>query len=344
MNTQSAVGAPVPSIPGLDLRPLDLSRDLDALAALLCEANLHDGVDWLPSVVGLRNDYEHATGQDPARDVLLAWADGHLVGMAETDWRLRADRIHHRISPVVLPAFRHRGLGRTLLAWAERRVLDGIGDGTMGPADLPHLFTGWADLEVPDAAPFAAAAGYAVDGFGIEMLRSLDEPIPDLPMPDGLEVRPVRADHLRTIWDADCEAFLDHRDPLVRSEEDYLAFLAQPDFHPSLWEVAWDGEEVAGSVLNFVFPEENLKLGVSRGWLDHVSVRRPWRRRGLASALMVRSMRRFRDMGLAEAALGADAENLTGAVRVYEGLGFHRVRTSARYRKAIDRSAVDAAV
>jgi len=337
MTRSTPAPGPGPSIPGLEVRSFDLERDVQPLAELLSEANLHDGVDWLPTAAALRNDYEHPTGQDPARDVLLAWADGRLVGTVETEWRLRAERVHHRVSPVVHPAFRHRGLGRWLLAWAESRVLEGLGEGSMGPPGLPHLFTGWADLEIPDVAPFATAAGYHVDGYGIMMVRPLDEPIPDIAMPEGLEVRPVLPEHHRAIWDADCAAFLDHRDPLVRTEEDYLAFLAQPDFDPSTWEVAWEGGEVAGSVMNFVFHEENAKLGVSRGWLEHVSVRRPWRKRGLASALMVRSMRRFRDVGLAEAALGADAENLTGAVRIYEALGFRRVRTSARYHKALDR-------
>jgi ribosomal protein S18 acetylase RimI-like enzyme len=87
--------------------------------------------------------------------------------------------------------------------------------------------------------------------------------------------------------------------------------------------------------MNFVFPEENARLGLSRGWLEHVSVRRPWRKRGLASALMVRSMHRLRELGLAEAALGADAENLSGAVRLYEALGFRRLRTAASYLKEI---------
>jgi mycothiol synthase len=123
---------------------------------------------------------------------------------------------------------------------------------------------------------------------------------------------------------------------MVRTEEDFISWYAQPDLDTSIWEVAWDGDEVAGAVLNFVFREENAELGVSRGWLEHVSVRRPWRRRGLASALMVRSMRRFKAMGLSEAMLDADAANLSGAIRVYEALGFRRIRTSARYRKPIE--------
>ncbi len=86
--------------------------------------------------------------------------------------------------------------------------------------------------------------------------------------------------------------------------------------------------------MTFVWPTENAALGLSRGWLEHISVRRPWRRRGLASALIADALRALRDAGLDEAALGVDAENVSGALRVYEALGFRRVRTGVSYRKA----------
>jgi ribosomal protein S18 acetylase RimI-like enzyme len=85
--------------------------------------------------------------------------------------------------------------------------------------------------------------------------------------------------------------------------------------------------------MTFVRPAENETLGLSRGWLDHISVRRPWRRRGLASALITDALRALREAGLAEAALGVDAENVSGALRVYEALGFRRARTGVSYRK-----------
>jgi mycothiol synthase len=87
-------------------------------------------------------------------------------------------------------------------------------------------------------------------------------------------------------------------------------------------------------VMTFVWPHENQALGLSRGWLEHISVRRPWRKRGLASALIVDSLRALREAGLAEAALGVDAENVSGALRVYEAIGFRRARTGVSYRKA----------
>jgi len=326
---------PAPRIDRLVAQHLDIDRDLPALAELIETVNRHDGVDWLPTAASLRNEYEHPSGQDPAADIVLAWSGDRLVGFVSTDWRLREGRVHHFVAPTVHPELRHRGLGQALLRWAEAHVEGGIPTGTMGPPELPHLLVGWADLEIPEVAPFAAAAGYEVDHYGVMMVRRLDEPIPDAPLPPGLEVRPVRSEDHRPIWEADTEAFLDHREPAERTDADFVGWFSQPELDTSLWEVAWDGDEIAGSCLNFVWAAENERLGLSRGWLEHVSVRRPWRKRGLATALMCRSLRRFRDMGLAEAALGADAENLTGAVRLYESLGFHRVRTGANYRKGL---------
>jgi GNAT superfamily N-acetyltransferase len=333
---QSLVEAPnVAGIPGLCFRAFDRQRDYPAVAELMSIVNRHDGVDWLPTAESLKHEWEHHGGFDPGRDVLVAEDGALLVGVVDHDWRQRGARIFHNVNPQVRPDRRHMGVGRVLLAWAEARAIAGAATGEMGRTDVPHVLAGWADLEVPEVAPFAAAAGYEVSGFGVMMVRDLRLPIPDAPLPAGLEVRPVRtADH-RTIWDADCEAFQDHRDPAVRTEADYERWFTMPELDTDLWEVAWDGDEVAGSVWNHVFAEENERLGIKRGWLEHVSVRRPWRKRGLASALMARSMRRLRDIGLTEAALGADAENLSGAVRLYESLGFKRSRTAANYRKAM---------
>ncbi len=329
--------AAMPSIDGLVARPFDAARDYPAVAELIAEVNGHDGVDWLPSTDALRNDWVNTEDFVPVDDVLLVEVGGHLKAYVEQSWRVRGQTIHHSITVAVSPTIRGRGIGRALLDWAEARVWRGLAAGDLGATlPYPHLFAGWGELEVPDVLPWATAAGYHIDGYGVMMLRSLAEPILEIALPDGLELRPVRPEDHRAIWDADTEAFQDHRDPDLRTEADFVGFFGQPDIDTSRWLVAWDGDEVAGSVLNFVFPDENERLGVRRGWLEHVSVRRPWRKRGLASALIARSMLLLRDLGLAEAALGADAENLTGAVRLYEALGFRRARTAARYRKTID--------
>ena len=330
------------AIPGVEFRHFDRQRDYEAVAALLTAANRHDGVDWVPTAELLRHEWEHNDGFDPDEDAIVVELGGRLIGLVDTDWRQRGELVFHHINPVVDPPHRHRGVGRVLLAWAEAHAIAGARSGQKGSMSLPHLLAGWADLEIPDVAPFAAAAGYEVNGYGVMMTRDLTEPIEEVPLPDGLEVRPVRPEDHRTIWDADCEAFRDHRDPAVRTDADFERWFTMPEIDTGLWEVAWDGDEVAGSVWNHVFAEDNVRLGIKRGWLEHVSVRRRWRKRGLAAALMTRSMRRLRDLGLTEAALGADAENLSGAIRLYESLGFRRVRTAAGYRKAVPMPPTDA--
>ena len=96
--------------------------------------------------------------------------------------------------------------------------------------------------------------------------------------------------------------------------------------------MAWDGDEVAGVVQNWIWPEENAHLGVARGWLEHISVRRPWRRRGLARAITAEALRRLAAAGMTDAMLGVDADNPTGALGLYEGLGFDVEQRSQIYR------------
>ena len=71
---------------------------------------------------------------------------------------------------------------------------------------------------------------------------------------------------------------------------------------------------------------------MQRGWLEHISVRRQWRRRGLGRAITAAAMVRLREAGIDEAMLGVDSENPTGALGLYEGLGFEVDTRSAAYR------------
>jgi mycothiol synthase len=318
-----------------DLRAFDPGADFGPLAELICDVNGHDDVDWYPTPYSLAADWAPSPTFEPARDARVIGEDGRLVAAVRVEWRERSGKVVHRIETWVHPEQRRRGLGRRLLYWAERHARDSVAAGRGGPDQLPHFLSGGFDERNDAARVFATGAGYQPIRYHFEMRRPLDEPIPDLPMPAGLEIRPVAPEDHRRIWDADVEAFRDHWEPAVRHETDYFQFYAHPDVDTSLWLVAWDGDEVAGSVVNGVYLEENARLGLDIGWLDHVSVRRAWRKRGLASALVVRSLRALRDRGLAVAALGVDAENPQGALALYERLGFRRHRTWVTYRKPL---------
>ena len=321
-----------PPIDGLLLRAFDRSKDVPALTALITEAHLEDGIDWLPTEENLANDLDHRARFDPAADLLVAELDGRLIAGSETVVQVRDGEANHRVEGWVKPSARRRGLGRALLHWSEARSRAAAATWA-GPE--PHVLSSWVDEGEVGAIALLEQEGYERIRYGFMMLRTLAESIPDVPLPAGLDLRPVvEADH-RRIWDADCEAFRDHWGTLERTEEDYAHWFSTPELDTSLWRVAWDGDEVVGSVMNFIYPEENRRLGVMRGWLDHISVRRPWRRRGVAGALIADSLRALRDGGFEEAALGVDAENLSGALRLYESLGFRRHRTAIGFRKVL---------
>ena len=84
----------------------------------------------------------------------------------------------------------------------------------------------------------------------------------------------------------------------ARSSDEKFEEFVGTTTDPALWLVAFDGDEVAGAVLNGIHVDAD---GARSGWLDSIFTRRPWRRRGLARALIARSLVLLRDRGLTAA-------------------------------------------
>ena len=316
-------------------RAIDLATDIEAIVELLTDVNRHDQPGWFPSVASLSNDWSPTGTFKPDRDLQGLDLDGRLIGIARHTWRERPAVVNHRLEVYVDPEFRRQGHGGRLLDWAQARARAAVAQGEGGPADKPQQFGG-GGRDTEPFREFAAAKGFEPYRYHHEMRRPLSDPIRDAPLPDGLEVRPVLPEHHRAIWNADEESFRDHWDHAEPVEGDFERFFNDPNIDTSMWQVAWDGDEVAGSVVNGIYPHENKELGLEIGWLDHVSVRRPWRGRGLASSLIARSMTILRDKGMAIAALGVDAENPTGALGLYEKLGFVPYLRWVNCRKPLD--------
>jgi ribosomal protein S18 acetylase RimI-like enzyme len=215
----------------------------------------------------------------------------------------------------------------------------------------PGAGTGLLQTFLPDTElashMFFQKLGYSPARYAFRMRRDLTMPIPELPIPPGLELRPARPEHFRAIWEAEREAFQDHWGYAPWPDEAYQRFLQFPHYDPRLWQVAWDGDQVAGSVLNYINAEENASFARLRGYTEDISVRRPWRRRGLASALIARSLAAVRECGMTEAVLGVDAENRTCALRVYERLGYTTIQQWTVYHgrnRAVRSAAIGAVV
>ncbi len=157
------------------------------------------------------------------------------------------------------------------------------------------------------------------------MVRPIEKPLGKYPLPEGIEIKPAKPEDYRKIWEANVEAFMDHWGITQRREEHYQNWLRNPQFQPNLWKVAWQGEEVCAMVENYIDANTNTGLNIKRGYLEGIFVRRPWRKRGLAKAIIAESIRMFKDIGMTETALGVDTENLSGALRLYTALGYEVV-------------------
>jgi len=109
---------------------------------------------------------------------------------------------------------------------------------------------------------------------------------------------------------------------------------ADPARDISLWITAWHGDELVGQVLNRINAESNAELGLRRGRVNSVGVRRAWRRQGLGQAMVAASLQLLRNRGMTSASLGVDAENPHGALGIYESVGFRIKKRERVYRKA----------
>ena len=174
--------------------------------------------------------------------------------------------------------------------------------------------------------------GYRLVRHFFRMEVDLAEEPPAPVWPKDIELRVFDVDRdLEAVYEADEEAFEDHWGFVRISFDVWKHWMTGGNFDPTLWFVAWDGDEIAGFSLNF--PDEGGDADL--GWIGVLGVRRPWRRRGLALAMLLESFAELRRRGRKRAGLGVDAENTTGAVRLYEKAGMKPVRRSDTFEKAL---------
>ena len=336
---QSIEVVEAPSIAGLRFRRYRGPTDLGAMVELANMAQLADDGDEITTPDGLRNVYANLPDFVPERDLLLAEVDGRLVAFSERTRTTRDGNLEFDGYGHVHPDWRRRGFGRAMLHHnedrARQRYASERAQRSGGLDDGPVSLGTWCLESAVGAVALLNAEGYQIVRWFLEMERPDLEAIPESPIHEGMVIRPPTPDEYRAVLVADGEAFLDHWGARPQTEADIRRMLDAPDADPTLWQVAWDGDQVAGSVLPTIYSEENRTLGVRRGVLDHVSVRRPWRRRGVARALIVAALEALREREMTSAILGVDADNPSGALGLYEGLGFHPIRRLMAWRRPL---------
>lgn len=322
--------------PGLRLRPFAGDADFPLMAEVANASFAADGIASVRRVEDLRRDYAGMTRWDPARDIRMAEIDGQLVGYARTfDWVAGDGALLQGQIAFVHPAFRRRGVGSALLQWLEARQREVARAHTEAKASMHQATVAEGERE---RAHLLRKAGYQETRHFLDMERPTLEDIPDFPLPAGFEVRPVQPEHLRAIYDAHMEALRDIWGYSPPRPGDFEHWMKSRTMQPHLWQVAWHvgSNQVAGQVKPWIDAEQNETQHRKRGYTEFISVGAPWRRRGLARALVVRALRAQKEAGMRESALGFDGESAFNAGRIYEACGFVVVKRNTLYRKPVD--------
>ncbi|MGZ4676157.1 MAG: GNAT family N-acetyltransferase [Acidimicrobiia bacterium] len=300
-------------------------EDLDAWVTALA---VIEAFDRTGETIG-RADLEDELGLsyvDPAADVRLGWSGDAVVAWGTV---VCIPSVHQRrvqLAGAVVPSRRGTGIGAELLEWLVAR-------GAHVAAAQPHDAPGWLELGATqgDTAreQLFAKFGFAPLRYYFEMRRPLAG-LAEAPraVPAPLRLAPFELAHDDTARHAHNEAFRDHFAANELDAETWQTWVTGGHgFRPDCSFLVWDGDEIAGYALNSVHPDDWPGLGFTEGWTHQLGVRRRWRGRGVATALLDATAAVFAAKGLQYATLDVDAENPTGALGLYESQGYRREKT-----------------
>jgi mycothiol synthase len=305
--------------------------DIPAAVAML-NANALDVAGTQPfTAERLRGEWEEP-GFDYSADVCLAWVDNQVAGYGA--FFSRAPYVRSFLLARTHPDHYGQGIGTALTRWGEAR----------GAAKL-HMAPPAARVTVGcnNFVAHKAGAELLLDlhyqhvrtfyEMKIEMASAPPEPV----WPAGISVRSMVANQEEeAVFRALIESFRDHWGYVESPfEESFAAWLhhhqSNPEYDPDFFLLAFDGDQIAGLALcnpkDTDFPD--------MAWIDVLGVRRPWRRRGLALALLHHAFGECYRRGIYQAGLGVDASSLTGATRLYEKAGMEVFRQWDAYEKEL---------
>jgi GNAT superfamily N-acetyltransferase len=223
---------------------------------------------------------------------------------------------------------RGTGIGRALLGWQLRTGRDLVAARRAARGgQLPALLVVEASQTRTDAARLVERAGLTPTRWFTELRRSLAEPGPPVEVPPGLRLVPWSADLDDPVRRSMNEAFADSWGFQVWTEQLWAQWASgHRNFRPDWSFAVLAGDQVAGAAMSSAYDQDWERLGVRDGWTDRLGVRRPWRGRGVATALLAATLRAFAGSGMDAASLSVDSQNPSGAVALYTGLGYRPVR------------------
>ncbi|MBA3347446.1 MAG: GNAT family N-acetyltransferase [Actinobacteria bacterium] len=301
-------------------RPASIADLPDVLAlAQASDVALIGETDWTET--DLREEWQD---YDLPRDVFLLELDGRLAGYAAFERRGGGRML---VDGYVHPELTGRGVGSELLRLTEARAREELE--AIEPGERVYLQN--AALSNDPAVPaLYAEHGYEPTRHFWRMVIDLDCE-PDAAVPDGIEIRLIRdPEERRVVYEVLQEAFADHWEHQPRTFEEWSKNVFDVEgYDPSLVWVALEGDEIVAGNVSY------WKRHGEWGWIGTLGVRRPWRRRGIAEALLATAFAELYRRGEPRVALGVDAQSPTGATRLYEKAGMHVFWEAVVYEKEL---------
>jgi ribosomal protein S18 acetylase RimI-like enzyme len=309
----------------LTWRPVTVD-DVPALTRFWNVLERHDG--WRDLTTEEETHEQLVRGPwDMSLDSLAAVAaDGEIAGLTTMPPPPPGGHVVY-VGGGVVPPLRGQGIGRRLLAWAvERAVAQHKAAAATNPWEL-HLGAADTDKQTPR---LVARFGLEPVRYWYEMDRGVADPIPDSPLPDGLRAVTYDPALNDVLYDAHMAAFSDHWGFDWRPKDEFLKRFASVAFRPEQSAIAVAADDsVAGYLFSTSYDDP------SRMTMATIGTLRAWRKKGVASALMATALRLYAEAGVTTATLGVDTNNPTGALRVYERIGFRPILSATTFSKSI---------
>lgn len=235
----------------------------------------------------------------------------------------------------VHPDRRGEGIGTSVLRWQEQRGLQHLAE---SDEYLPGWLAGFAEEHAVWTTDLFHHNGFESVRWWHELVRDLGQPIPEIGLSAGVRIETFGDEWSEPTRDAHNEAFRDHWGSQPETREDWESDHRLGTFRADLSfvAVARDAaghDTVVAYLLSDVNEEEWDANGGSFGFIHLLGVRRDWRGRKLAQALLTHAMRAYKNEGFGRAILEVDADSPTGAVALYEGLGFAEANRSVSLMK-----------
>ncbi|MBT2596488.1 GNAT family N-acetyltransferase [Arthrobacter sp. ISL-72] len=343
---------------GLAWRPA-AEADLEAWAALIARTAEVEKPVWFERAADLEQILQSKKNHPAANTVLVLDGRSVLRAYARITKNKEGDKAYG--FGCVDPAWQRRGIGSALLEWLGERTIQRFAEDSERE-DSGREDSGREDSGREDGGPageytvprlriqmeqqhehqqrLLQKAGFHVVRYFNEMHRHLaGGPLPEVRLDDGLELVTMRPELSEDVRLAHNAAFRDHWGSEPRDEESWGFTVNDPQARPDLSTVVLDRSSgaVAGYQLASHDPDGAVSRGFSEGYTDLLGVRREYRGRGIAQALLADAMRRFAAAGMDRASLDVDSENPTGALALYEKMGYAAVNRSLAWDREVPR-------